>query len=78
MREGPAGKVRWPRFGRVREEKSGKLAEGGDPGKTPTQFYQRISARCGAPGRKEQKEEIRKSDPLPLVWSRRTVKSQLV
>src|SRR5437763_14798805 len=40
-----AGTLRFPRFRRVGEEKSGKLSEGGDHGKTPTKLYQRIQAR---------------------------------
>ena len=34
--------LRLPRFRRVRQEKSGKLYEGGYHGKTPTQLYERI------------------------------------
>src|SRR6266567_6397390 len=36
------GNMRLPRFRRVREEKSGKLYEGGYHGKTPTKLYKRI------------------------------------
>src|SRR6266567_8860658 len=46
--QGWSRNVRFPRFGRVGEEKSGKLSEGGDHGQTPTKLYQRIQAR-GSP-----------------------------
>ncbi|SRR6266516_1298280 len=35
----------FPRFRRVREEKSGTLSEGGDHGQTTTKLYQRMQAR---------------------------------